>query len=375
MSRPFTSLLWCLGLAGACALCPSSADAADPLRCEIKQATEKIRDYLAGRRIKEVAVGDVTNADPTVPSTAGPGIKQLFIEELERCDIKVKLRAEIGLAIFYRARREPLPEDRKVERLVVLLQFTATFARDNTQEDILSWKVDNEEANSHILGLKVQVSGDTRSRATAFVLAYSMPKPSLDGSSILAGDKSPFGIEVLVDNKPLPAVDEDGLAVVKLKRDQTYAVRLINRSDLEMAVRLSIDGLNLFTFSELRQKEGKFKGCPQYDMVLVPPRGSIEIGGWHRNNTTSAKFKITDYGETAAAKMGKATDIGTITATFCAAWTKTPPADEPGGARAVGEDGTGFGEDFTAKYQVVERTIGAVRAAVAVRYHVPPAGK
>ena len=92
---------------------------------------------------------------------------------------------------------------------------------------------------------------------------------------------------------------------------------------------MSVDGFNVFAFSELRQKDGPYQGAPLYDMVLIPPKESIVIPGWHRTNTTSVKFKITEYAETAAAKMSKATDIGTITATFCTAWEKTPPDDEP----------------------------------------------
>jgi hypothetical protein len=94
--------------------------------------------------------------------------------------------------------------------------------------------------------------------------------------------------------------------------------------------------------------------------------------GWHRNNTISHKFKITDYADTAAAMMNKNTDLGTITATFCAAWERTPPADEPDGSRAVGDGGTGVGEPIDQKYTGVQRTVGAVRASVAVRYRIPP---
>jgi hypothetical protein len=179
-------------------------------------------------------------------------------------------------------------------------------------------------------------------------------------------------VEILVGGKALTPTDDDGFGLVTLKREQTYAVRLVNRSAIEVAVRLSVDGLNIFTFSELRQKEGPYQGAPLYDMVLIPPKGEVIIPGWHRNNSTSYKFKITEYAATAAAKMGKATDIGTITATFCAAWEKTPPADEPDGSRAPGDDGTGFGESTSVKYTPVQRTIGAVRASVAVRYKVPP---
>ena len=37
-------------------LAPAAAPARDPLRCEIKVACERLRDYFAGRRVKEVAV-------------------------------------------------------------------------------------------------------------------------------------------------------------------------------------------------------------------------------------------------------------------------------------------------------------------------------
>ena len=45
--------------------------------------------------------------------------------------------------------------------------------------------------------------------------------------------------------------------------------------------------------------------------------------------------------------------------------------DSTAQAGAAGEDGTGRGEPTDAKYAAVRRTIGAVRASVAVRYKVP----
>jgi hypothetical protein len=357
-------------------LAPGVATARDPLRCEIKKASEKLRDFFAGQRIKEVSVGDVTNADPTTPSTAGPGIRLLLIEELERAELKIKLRADVGLSVTYRGRKVPLKNDRKVEQVVVEMRFTATFTQENSQEDILTFRIENDEAIVHILGLTLgQPNPTAKARAKQNVLAFTKPKATIDGTVILARENSTYGVEILVEDKPVQPADEDGFGLVKLQREQTYAIRLVNRSAIEVAVRLSVDGLNLFTFSELRQKEGPYKGAPLYDMVLVPPRDSVTIKGWHFNNTTSRKFKITEYADTAAAKMNKSTDIGTITATFCAAWEKTPPADEPDGSRAPGDDGTGFGEPTEMKYTAVQRTIGAVRASVAVRYKVPPPPK
>jgi hypothetical protein len=350
---------------------PSVSFARDPLRWEMKTVSEKLRDYFAGRRVKELAVGDVTNADPTTPSTSGPGIRQLLIEELGRAELKVKLRADVGLTVTYRARKIPLKNNRLAEQVVVEMRFTALFNADNSQEDILSYRVENDEANRHILGLSVPPveKGTTREQQT--LLAYTKPKANLDGTAILAGERAPFGLEILVDDKPIAPKDEDGFGLVTLEQDQTYAIRVLNRSALEIAVHVSVDGFNIFTFSELRQEDGAYKGAPLYDMVLIPAKGSLTIPGWHRTNTTSDKFKITEYAKTAAARMNKNTDIGTITATFCAAWEKIPPDDEPSGARAPGDDGTGFGEPKTVNYEPVKRTIGAVRASVAVRYKVP----
>ena len=40
-------------------------------------------------------------SDATRPVTAGPGIRHTLSEELERAELKVKLRAEVGLALTF----------------------------------------------------------------------------------------------------------------------------------------------------------------------------------------------------------------------------------------------------------------------------------
>jgi hypothetical protein len=354
---------------------PERAAARDPLRCEMKKASEKLRDFFAGRRIKEITVGDVACADDKAPVSSSPGIRLLLVQELERAELKVKPESTLVLAATFRGRKVPLKNDRKVERLIVELRFTATFTADSSQEDILDFLIENDEAIRHIYGFSVNNKKLDKEREQETVVAFSDPKVSLDGDVVLAGDRSPFGMEVLVESHPIKPTDVDGFAQVELKRDQEYKVRLINRSSLEMAVRLSIDGINFLTFSDLKYEDGPYKGSPRYDMVLVPPGKTVTIPGWHKNNRTSLAFRITHYADTAAAKMNRTTDIGTITATFCAAWEKTPPEDEPDGARGPGDDGTGFGQPKSANYKAVQRTIGAVRASVAIRYKVPPPAK
>ncbi len=163
------------------------------------------------------------------------------------------------------------------------------------------------------------------------------------------------------------------------RREQEYAIRLINRSNLEMGVRLTIDGLNIFHFSELRQpatlasgKPNPRKGEPQYDLVLVPARGEVIVPGWFRNNKKVLAFKVMEYGQTAASQFGKDdAPVGTITATFAAVWEKEPPSDEPPVAHGAGDDGTGFGKPKEIDAKAVQRNVGAARASVSVRYTVP----
>jgi hypothetical protein len=364
----------------ALVLTSGSANAHDPLRCEIKVLAEKLRNTFAGQRVMEVSIGEVAPVQPEFPVESATAIRAYLVEELQRVHIQVKLRASTGLTVKYRGKAEPLKEDRERKRLVVEMTcVVTTVSGDNTSSLDVCYTITNQEAVLHILGpttylFKEPATGKAeRETASAqqAVLSFKKPTAPLDGSIALASEKAPFGMEILVDDKPLTPRVEEGFAFVPLQRNQSYAIRLVNRSDLEVAVRLSVDGFNVFAFSEMRHKDGEFKGAPLYDMILIGPKDSVTVQGWHKNNEISARFKITEYAETAAARMNKATDLGTITATFCAAWEKTRPADEPDGTRSVEKDGTGFGADTTMKYTAVQRQIGAVRASVAVRYRVP----
>src|SRR5262249_22455970 len=144
---------------------------------------------------------------------------------------------------------------------------------------------------------------------------------------------SPFAIEVLVkapDGKLQPGVpkEEEGLAFVPIKRGEVYGVRLINNADHAAAVTLTIDGLNLFTFSDVKNPK---TGLPKYTVVVVEAKKTATIRGWHRTNEVSEESLVTEYAKSAAAQIQSTGKIGVITAVFAAAWPKDagPPADEP----------------------------------------------
>jgi len=122
-------------------------------------------------------------------------------------------------------------------------------------------------------------------------------------------------------------------------------VRIVNDADYDVAVTFTIDGLNVFAFSEVRGRNGK----PLYACVIVTKKSSVLVKGWHRDNEKSWEFLVAEYAKSAAAEVRNVDGLGTITASFAAAWPKDgmPPADEPAkpSTRAVSLDATARGAE------------------------------
>ena len=84
---------------------------------------------------------------------------------------------------------------------------------------------------------------------------------------------------------------------------------------------LTIDGLSVFAFSENKN----------YIYWMVREKKTLTIPGWHRTNTKADSFLVTEYAKSVVAEaLPSSAAVGTITATFAAAWPKggNPPADE-----------------------------------------------
>jgi hypothetical protein len=138
-----------------------------------------------------------------------------------------------------------------------------------------------------------------------------------------------------------------------------------NQSEYDAAVRLSIDGLSIFRFSELRNPDGQ----PRYQFYVIPKGQSIELKGWHKTNEKVSSFRVTSYAESAAASIQHEQNIGTITATFSAAWPKDGPRPQDEDTIAKGSgNATGFGPVVTQLAKEVERQEGKLRASISLRY-------
>jgi hypothetical protein len=368
LKRPLLlTLAALLSLTGA-----GPARASAELRKELAEVAKGIKQLLDGRGEQTIAVGQFTGP-PNFPTSSGPGIAQILSEELQKLGVTVKARAKLGIKGEYLVTEVPDANDVTAKLLALRLKGTVEDGFGKVINDFsFERTVKGEEAVVQLLGTPVELPPNDlpKDRDKKIRESYTEPKANIAGSRVNAGPDGKFAVEVLVNGKPREARPDDGLAFVKVDRGETYAVRLINDSDLEMAVRLTIDGLSWFAFSELRHQDGLHKGEPLYSVVYVKPHGSVVIRGWHRTNDASDSFLVTEYAKSAAATLSQTANLGTITASFAASWPENadPPKDEAPKARGNPGDATGFGPRVEAKFTEVKRNIGVIRASVSVRY-------
>jgi hypothetical protein len=326
---------------------------------------------------QSVSVGTFV-APPQQESGTGAGLAARLIGELEKRGIKVMRRARLGVQGKFAVARNTsghLIGKITVEMVEASGKNVGSFSRevqfhltgDRPAPDSAVGDIDGICAIAAWTAPTAELPPNQNQKVRHRVLDERIQHPTVfcDGTRVKTEEKSLYAIEVLVGGKPRTAKEEEGQAFVPLKRDEIYAVRLINDSDQDAAVALSIDGLGLFTFSE--KGEG-------YVHVMVPAHKATVIRGWYRTPGKADSFKVTGYAESPAAQLlapiGK---VGTITASFAAAWKKDvpPPADELASRLALNRGdqlATGRGPEISVRVQEVERHIGIVRAVVSVRY-------
>jgi hypothetical protein len=203
-------------------------------------------------------------------------------------------------------------------------------------------------------------------RADAIAAAKVAPTVSVAGSQIKTAQASPFAIEILaLSGQPLAAAAVGGQAFIEIPKGESYLVRLINNSNQDVGVALTIDGINTLAFSQNKS----FRDLGVWVIPARNPQGQGGVGvvrGWHDIGNRSFQFKVDDIANTPAAQFGASDQVGVITATFCAAFTTQLPESEiiPG----VKGLGTGKGPPIDQPLAEVERAFGAVKEAISVRY-------
>lgn len=368
----------CLAALLAVALSAAAASASDPLRRGFAPLADDCQKWLSGRKVPAVSIADITGPR-TYPNSAALGARLALTELLRERRFEVRDGAPVAISVTYKAIE--LSDGRGRKRLAADMRVTFSDGRDSVVDDFVK-RSDDEEFLHFLLGLTFDSGGRAGAAASeslvnSFFNPPAAPAPT-SGTVALAGKQSDYGVEILVGGKPVAPTDRDGLAFAPVSRGQEYTVRLVNRSKYDAAVRLAIDGVSVFAFLDEKHPPTLADGRPnpragqsRFDMVLVPAGESFEVPGWAVSRMRVLGFKVTEFPDTAVAQRGgDASNTGTITATFSAAWPlgQNPPADEPPGTRGPGDDGTGFGKPKDVRATAVERKVGKVRAAVSVRY-------
>jgi hypothetical protein len=351
------------------------ASSSEGLRPHLVPVAKKVASLLADLEQREVALGAFPCENPG--ASAGPGIAVVLAEELEKLQLRVRAGAGYRVQGSYKMGERNARGHLSALVLVEIID-PAGKGRGSFEEPVqfstplpgprrppAGGDIDGTGVLGVLMPVTVELPPNKGmvDRHKEFEAALKRP-PFLDGSRVRASAKCPVAVEVLVDDRPLTPVIEKARAFVPLKRDTTYCVRLINDSDMDVAVTLHIDGLSVFDFSE----------TPGLNHYLVPSKATAVVRGWYVTPERADSFRVTEYAKSAVAQRLKDdSQVGTITASFAAAWEKNkePPAEELA-ARLTwnrGDDvGTSRGPSVAQKLKVVERHVGVVRALISVQY-------
>lgn len=346
------------------------------LRPEVGRMAEQIAKELAKHALREIAVGEFTGP-ANWQVGGGRGIAELLAQELKQHGLTVKAPpCEVAVKGEYEANQD---EDTR--------QLTAKISavvRQRSGKVLLTFDqpIDDPVKNAALLGVDVQFPRakpeqgkiptlDEKAQAEAVRKAMNQPTVHIKDGIVRAAADSPYAVEFLVAPRskakyePRKAQKPDtDFAFVEMHKGEVYAVKLINDSAYPAAVTLTIDGLSMFVFSEMKHAE---TGRPRYSQVIVPAGQSVLILGWHQTNRKSKEFLVVDFPQGAAAALQSPGRVGVITASFAAAWedaTHRPP-DEPAAPKGKA---TAAGTPVDAEYSEVDFKTGVIRATVNVRY-------
>jgi hypothetical protein len=368
-------LVIALTVSSAIAAAPAPAAEATSMRAAVADLAKDIQELLASRGEKSLTVGAISGP-ANFAASAGPGVQQMLADRLRQFGVTVE--APANLAVEGRYHLDEVPSDDPADRGFGVKLLAVTFELsvvDRFGKPVVNSSIKrtvrDESALLALVGGSAEPATEPEPRKRDEELrrildTRSAPAVSIAGGRVMAKKGSPYAIELIVAGRPRAAELKNGLAFTGIRPGEAYAVRLINDSDQEAAAQLFIDGISAFAFSEDRLSDGPRKGEPRYSHFIVPPHASVVVRGWHRTNSESEEFLVTDYSKSAAAKLLRpAAGVGTVTAMFAASWRETdrPPADEPPRRK-----GTGFGARVPAPFEEVKREVGVVRAAVSVRY-------
>ena len=153
-------------------------------------------------------------------------------------------------------------------------------------------------------------------RLNCALLFLALALGALPAAAAAAVDRD-YGVEILVDGRPLAEHLVRGTTYVEALAEREYAVRLTNRTGGRVAVALAVDGLNSI--------DARTTSAADARKWILDPHASITIEGWQTDSSTARRFVFTtergSYGEW----LGRTENLGVISAAFFRERTLRPP--------------------------------------------------
>ena len=117
-----------------------------------------------------------------------------------------------------------------------------------------------------------------------------------------------FGVEVLVGGSPLDVMYGRGRRYVEAREGAEYELLVRNPLPVRVAVALSVDGLNTI--------DARRTSAWESSKWVIEPYGTIRVSGWQMSSSRARRFYFTTERDSYAARLGRASNLGVITAVF-----------------------------------------------------------
>ncbi len=353
---------------------PAALASTEALRAELAAVAKSVKDLLEEEKRSSVAVGEFSGP-AALDSQFGPGIGAVLAEELAKLGLTVDRKAELCVCGNY---ADDTTTVRGEPRLVMNINARVLKRNGDELHRIKTRVIRDNTTIAKAAGVTASLSpnGSALQRNEEIRRAIEAPSAVVRGAKVAARADSPFAVEVLVraatgDTVARPAAVVDGHPFVGIGKDEVYELRLTNAADHEVAASVTVDGVDVFAFSEDRDPR---TGKRRFSHFVLDPKSVTTVSGWHvtsdpkrRDNVLT--FKVTELGRGAASAAGVTGKVGVVTVTFsaCGKHPADLPADEPASRSGAGVE-TGFGPPKGQRFEAVSRTVGAVREVVSVRY-------
>lgn len=328
----------------------------DAMRSGIREIARQIKELLEKKQVKIVAVGAFSGSVGR-DGNVGPEIQR---------QLSIELRA-IGFTLDAKNPQAEIKGDYdKIDASLADEHFGRTLtgvllgARIKLADGMtLGAKtfIFGRESVPRMLGLHVSLPPGADAAGVSEIFKKSLmdrQPPEIMDAVVRNRTASPYGIEILVgkDGAMIPRAPRAvrASAEIPMKKEDIYQIRLINDSDFDAAVTVSIDGISTFAF-----------GDKAHQYWIVSPHSSRTIMGWYKNERQVLEFRHDTLPGEPEWQLLIKRDTGTICAAFSAAWTDDSkrPRDEVHGRR--GSVDTSLD---------VRRNIGDVREVLIVGYEL-----